>query len=249
MERIQMKSFKIFRRSKQLCQVGNIYRSTHSSLPFIVSREILPVEQENIQFIQQLIRERVEVQQMLEAKKMSELELVVIQQRASETRAKIQASLDRANAIVAAIWEPILVIDRDLQIVTANHAYDRMFEVGDTLVSSASHSLRQTVLDRLWMIPGLKPCLEDIFEHDTYFKNYSVEQTFDRIGQRSLLLSARQIHNPTDEPLILLTIVDTTRPQLEIHRWKERNDRPRYHSRESIDLAIGSNSISNLVQL
>jgi two-component system, chemotaxis family, CheB/CheR fusion protein len=153
---------------------------------------------------------------MLEVNKTSELELVAIQQKSIETRAKIQASLDRANAIVAAIWEPILVIDRDFQIVTANQAYDRMFEVGATLIAEASHRLRQTVLDKLWMIPELRPSLEEIFEYDTYFKNYPVEQTFDRIGQRSLLLSARQIHNPTDEPLIMLTIVDTTRPQIEI---------------------------------
>jgi two-component system, chemotaxis family, CheB/CheR fusion protein len=214
-----MKSFKICRRSKQLVQAS---RSTQSYLPFIVSREILPVEQENIQFIQQLISERAELKQMLEAKKTSELELIAIQQRTNEIRVNIQASLDRANAIVAAIWEPILVIDRDFQIVTANHAYDRMFEIGATLVTAASHRLRQTVLDKLWTIPGLRLCLEDIFEHDTYFKNYPVEQTFDRIGQRSGLLSARQIHNPTDEPLILLTIVDATRPQIELPRWNER---------------------------
>jgi PAS domain-containing protein len=249
MERIQMKSFKVFRRSKQLLQVGNIYRSTQSYLPFVVSREILPFEQENIQFIQQLFRERTELKLMLDARKTSDLEIVSIRQRASETRAKIQASLDRANAIIAAIWEPILVIDRDFQVITANHAYDRMFEVGATLIAAASHRLRQTVLDKLWTIPGLRPCLEDIFEHDTYFKNYPVEQTFDRIGQRSLLLSARQIHNPTDETLIILTIVDTTRPQIEIHRRNERDDRSSYHSREITDLEIGSNSISNLIQL
>jgi two-component system, chemotaxis family, CheB/CheR fusion protein len=154
---------------------------------------------------------------MLEARKMNDLNIVAIRQRASETRAKVQVSLDRANAIVAAIWEPILVIDRDFQVVTVNHAYDRMFKVGTTLIATTSHSLRQIVLDKLWTISGLKPSLEEIFEHDTYFRNYPVEQTFDRIGQRSLLLSARQIHNPTDEPLIILTIVDTNHPQLEIH--------------------------------
>jgi two-component system, chemotaxis family, CheB/CheR fusion protein len=230
MEGIQMKSFKIFRQSKQLFKGNNIYRSTQSYLPFIVSGEILPIEQENIQFVQQLVRERAELQQMLEVKKTSELELIAIQHKSSEIRAKIQASLDRANAIVAAIWEPILVIDRDFQIVTANHAYDRMFEVGATLLATASHRLRQTVLDKFWMIPGLRPSLEGIFQHDTYFKNYPVEQTFDRIGTRSMLLSARQIHNPTDEPLILLTIVDTTRPQLELG----------CHSHEITDPAIGS---------
>jgi PAS domain-containing protein len=242
MERIQMKSFKIFRRLRKLAQIGNIYRSTQSYLPFIVSREILPVEQENIRFVQQLIRERAEVQQMLEVKKTSELELIAIQQKSSETRANIQASLDRANAIVAAIWEPILVIDRDFQIITANRAYDRLFEIGATLIDTASHRLRQTVLDKLWMISGLRPCLEDIFEHDTYFRNYPVEQTFDRIGQRSLSLSAKQLHNPTDEPLILLTIVDTTRPQLELLRRNERDAQPCCHSHEITVPAIGSNS-------
>jgi PAS domain-containing protein len=249
MERIQMKSFKIFKRSKQLFQIGYIARSTRSHLPFIASREILPIEQENSQSIQQLIRERAEVQQMLEANKKSEIELIAIQQKSSEIRAKIQASLDRANAIVAAIWEPILVLDRDFQIVTANHAYDRMFEVGATLLAAASHRLRQTVLDKLWTIPELRPSLEEIFEQDTYFKNYPVEQTFDRIGARNMLLSARQIHNPTDEPLILLTIVDTTRPQLEIPGWNERDDRSNCHSDEITVPAIDSHSISNLIQL
>jgi PAS domain-containing protein len=228
-----MKSFKIFRRSNQLVRVGNIYRSTQSHLPFIVSREILPIEQENIKFIQQLISERANLKYMLEARKTSDLEIKAIQQRSNEIRARIQASLDRANAIIAAIWEPILIIDRDFQVITANHAYDRLFEVGATLVGAASHRLRQTVLDQLWTIPGLRLCLEDIFEHDTYFKNYAIERTFDRIGQRRVLLSARQIQNPNDEPLILLTIVDTTRPQ---------------YSREITDPAIESNSISNLIQ-
>jgi PAS domain-containing protein len=216
MEVIQMKSFKILRQSKQLVRVVNIARSTQSYLPFIVSREILPVEQENIRFVRQLIRERAEVQKMVEARKMSDLEIAANQQRSIETRAIIQASLDRANAIVAAIWDPILVIDRDFQIVTANQAYDRLFEIGATLISAASHRLRQTVLDKLSTIPELRPSLEEIFEQDTYFKNYPIEQTFDRIGQRNLLLSARQIPNPTDEPLILLTIVDVTRPRLEL---------------------------------
>jgi two-component system, chemotaxis family, CheB/CheR fusion protein len=149
---------------------------------------------------------------MFELRKINDLEALAIQQQVSKIRAEIQASVDRTNEIVSAIWEPILVIDRDFQVVTANHAYDRMFEVGDTLASSASHSLRQTVLDKLWTIPELKPFLEDIFEHDSYFKNYSIECLFDRIGQRSISLSARQIPNHTDEPLILLTIVDTTPP-------------------------------------
>jgi two-component system, chemotaxis family, CheB/CheR fusion protein len=216
MEVIQMKSFKLLRQSKQLVRVGNIDRSTQSYLPFIVSREILPVEQENIRFVRQLIRERAEVQKMVEARKMSDLEIAAIQQKSIEDRARIQASLDRANAIVSAIWDPILVIDRDFQIVTANQAYDRLFEIGATLISAASHRLRQTVLDKLSTIPELRPSLEEIFEQDTYFKNYPIEQTFDRIGQRNLLLSARQIPNPTDEPLILLTIVDVTRPRLEL---------------------------------
>jgi hypothetical protein len=151
---------------------------------------------------------------VLEAIKMSELEIGVIQQRSSEIRAGIRASIELAKAIVTASLEPILAIDRDFQVVTANHAYDRMFELQFTPLKEVSHRLRQTVLEKLWTIPELKPSLEDIFRHGTYFKNYAIEQTFDRIGQRRILLSAQQMYHTTDEPLILLTIVDTTRPQL-----------------------------------
>jgi nitrogen-specific signal transduction histidine kinase len=179
---------------------------------------------------------------MFEARKPSDLEILATQYKANEIRVKIQASLNRVNKIVAASWEPIIAIDRDFQIVTANHAYDRLFEIGVTLISAASHSLRQTVLDKLWTIPELKPFLEDIFEHDSYFKNYSIECLFDRIGQRNISLSARQIPNPTDEPLILLTIVDTTPPKLEITRWEDRGNRSCCRHKVT-DLEIGSNSI------
>lgn len=179
--------------------------------------------------------------------KMSEQEILAIQQRSSEIRARIRASIKLAQAIVTASLEPILAIDRDFQVVTANHAYDRMFELKFTPVNEVSHRSRQAVIDKLWTIPELRPSLEDIFEHDNYFKNYPVEQTFDRIGLRSILLSARQMYNTTDEPLILLTIVDTTCPPLQIHHRNEREDRVSCHNHEITAPAIGFNTISNLI--
>ena len=204
-----MTSFKIFKRSRKLFPIGNIYRSVQQRLLVAASQEILPDDRANIRFVRRLAADRAYLQAIIAEQKTRDREIAATQEALKIDRAKIQASLDRANAIFAAIWEPILVLDRKLRIVKSNQAFDRLFELEPTQVVGQS-------IDK-WAIQALRPCLEDIFEHDSYFKNYAVEQTFEQIGHRSLLLSARRIHNPTDEPLVLLTIVDTTRTeQLEV---------------------------------
>ena len=109
--------------------------------------------------------DRAYLQAIIAEQKTRDREIAATQEALKTDRAKIQASLDRANAIFAAIWEPILVLDRQLRIVRSNQAFDRLFELKPTQVIGQS-------IDK-WAIQALRPCLEDIFEHDSYFKNYA----------------------------------------------------------------------------
>jgi two-component system, chemotaxis family, CheB/CheR fusion protein len=129
---------------------------------------------------------------------------------------EMQASRDYAKAIVATIIEPLIVLDRNFQIVTANPAFYRMFEVTETQVQG---QLLQNLGNNQWRIPGLRSRLNNVFRTNTSFQDYEVEHTFEQIGHKTMLLNALQIYNSGGEPLLLLTIVDIThRKQLEAER-------------------------------
>jgi two-component system, chemotaxis family, CheB/CheR fusion protein len=129
---------------------------------------------------------------------------------------EMQAARDYAKAIVKAMIEPLLVFDRDFQILTANRAFYEMFAFVPTQVEG---QLLQNLGDEQWQIPGLRSRLEQVFLTDTPIQNYEVEHTFEQIGSKTMVLNAIQIYNSGGEPLILLTIVDITqRKQLETER-------------------------------
>jgi two-component system, chemotaxis family, CheB/CheR fusion protein len=129
---------------------------------------------------------------------------------------EMQASRDYAKAIVATIIEPLIVLDRNFQIVTANPAFYQMFEVTDTQIEG---QLLQNLGNNQWRIPGLRSRLENVFRTNTPFQDYEVEHTFEQIGRKTMVLNALQIYNAGGEPLLLLTIVDIThRKQLEAER-------------------------------
>ncbi len=145
------------------------------------------------------------------------VEIDELKQRAQE----IQVARDYANAIVETVWEPLIVLDRDLRIVTVNHAFYEMFEFTPPQVVGR-------LLDELehgrWRILGLRSWLEGLFYHATQVEDFEVEHfevahTFERIGQRTLQLNARQIPAVGNSQLILLAIVDITqRKQLDTER-------------------------------
>ncbi len=129
---------------------------------------------------------------------------------------EMQASRDYAKAIVATIIEPLIVLDRQFRIVTANPAFYQMFEVKETQVEG---QLLQNLGNNQWRIPGLQSRLENVFQTNTPFQNYEVEHTFEQIGHKTMLLNALQIYNAGGDPLLLLTIVDITHgKQLEAER-------------------------------
>jgi chemotaxis protein methyltransferase CheR len=120
-----------------------------------------------------------------------------------------------ARAIVDTIQEPLLVLDRDLCVVTANRSFYLTFTMN-----------RQDIQGRpiyalgngQWNIPKLRLLLENIVPHDAVMDAYEVEQNFAGIGRRTMLLNARKVFSEGSfHPTILLSIEDITE-----RRAKER---------------------------
>jgi two-component system CheB/CheR fusion protein len=113
-----------------------------------------------------------------------------------------------AESIVATVREPLLVLDENLHVVSANQAFYRTFQVKqDETVGRALYELG----NRQWDIPALRQLLEDILPQNTTFDDFRVTHEFDQIGRRTMLLNARRILSEAGQTrLILLTIEDIT---------------------------------------
>ncbi len=62
-----------------------------------------------------------------------------------------------------------------------------------------------------WDIPRLRHLLEQVLPEKSQFNDFEVQHSFERIGQRTMLLNARKLHREGGRPgLILLAIEDIT---------------------------------------
>jgi PAS domain S-box-containing protein len=113
-----------------------------------------------------------------------------------------------AQAIVDTIHDPLLVLDQNLHVVTANRSFYQTF-------SMAFQNVRGRPLyglgDGQWDIPELRLLLFDIASQHTVMQAYEVERDFPNVGRRTMLLNAREVFNHSNsEKLILLAIEDIT---------------------------------------
>jgi two-component system, chemotaxis family, CheB/CheR fusion protein len=128
----------------------------------------------------------------------------------------VEAARAYAEAIVTTVQIPLIVIESDFRINTANRSFCDTFQVSQ---QETAQSLLFDLSNGQWNIPGLKPLLEDIFANDTILQNFEVEQQFEQIGYKIMLLNALKIFSTENTPRILLSIEDITdRKQFEAER-------------------------------
>jgi two-component system, chemotaxis family, CheB/CheR fusion protein len=130
--------------------------------------------------------------------------------------ATIEAARNYAEAIVETVQVPLLVLETDFRVNTANRSFCETFQVSH---QKTARSLIFELGNGQWDIPGLRGQLEDIFANDTILQNFEVEHHFEQIGQKIMLLNALKIIGVGDTPRILLSIQDITeRKQFEAER-------------------------------
>jgi PAS domain S-box-containing protein len=128
----------------------------------------------------------------------------------------IDAVSEFAENILNTVREPLLVLDKELRVIKANHSFFDFFKV------TSNETIGTLIYDlgnRQWNIPKLKELLETILPEKSTFDDYEVEHDFPTIGRRIMLLNARQIERAFGkEKIILLAIEDITeRKKMEIN--------------------------------
>lgn len=118
----------------------------------------------------------------------------------------VQLARELAENVVDTLQKPLLVLDSQLQVVTANRAFYGFFNV--TVADTVGHKIYD-LGNGQWNIPALQELLEIILPRDQTVEGFWVEHDFPLIGHHKIHLNARRIVGKTSGPsLILLTMAE-----------------------------------------
>src|SRR4030067_2942537 len=145
-------------------------------------------------------------------------ELVGLRQRItnlekSETERKraevaLREAFRYAENIVKTVRDPLVVLDIDLKILSANRSFYNTFKVTpDETIGNFIYDLG----NQQWDIPRLRTLFEEILPISTQFDNFQVDHDFPIIGRKIMLRSEeRRVGKEIGTQMILLAIEDIT---------------------------------------
>ena len=128
---------------------------------------------------------------------------------------QIKSALDAASAaqkfaesVIEAVRHPMLVLDKDLRVVSASAAYREVFQVTEKeLIGNLLYRLG----NGQWGVPELRAKLEEVMSHGNQFNDLVITHDFPGIGNCSMSVSGRQIPaGAGNEAMVLMQIEDTT---------------------------------------
>lgn len=114
-----------------------------------------------------------------------------------------------AESVVDTLREPIVILNEDFTIHSANKAFYNTFQTTpEETIGEHIYELEGGYLN----IPALKTLLENILPQRNPFENFDVTHEFPRLGKKALILNARRVDREEDRPeYILLAMEDVTR--------------------------------------
>lgn len=132
-------------------------------------------------------------------------ELITVNEELLNRNEQLIEARNYAEAIIRTVQIPLLILDRNLTVKTANRSFFQMFKVSEeATVGKFIYDLG----NGQWNIPTLHKLLHEILPKNNVFDNYEIEHTFPFIGHKIMLLNARRFYK--DGENILLAIEDIT---------------------------------------
>ncbi|MFZ0931200.1 MAG: PAS domain-containing protein, partial [Syntrophobacteraceae bacterium] len=124
------------------------------------------------------------------------------------TQARAGDAEEFAQSVVETVREPLLILDGDFRVVSANKAF---FETFRTARQESEGVFIYELGNGQWNIPALRELLEKVISEKSSFRDFRVEHDFPLIGRKVLVLNARRIEQRGIRPhLILLAMEDIT---------------------------------------
>jgi two-component system CheB/CheR fusion protein len=130
---------------------------------------------------------------------------VTDRKRAAE---QMHAAKNLAEKIVETVRVPLLVLDPNLKVISANAQFCRKFK---TTRGETEHQRIYDLGRGRWNIPRLRELLEQIVPDNHSVDDFKVEHDFPGIGVKKMVLNAHLIQEEGDrQGMILLSIEDIT---------------------------------------
>jgi two-component system CheB/CheR fusion protein len=135
-------------------------------------------------------------------------ELIIVNQELYDRNDQLNLSRLYAESIVTTIREPLIILNKDLRVRSANKSFYTKFQTSEEVTEG---KLLYDLGNKQWDIPALRKMLEEILPEKTSIVDYEVVHNFPGMGGRTMLLNASQIFRDNNEDkLILLAIEDIT---------------------------------------
>ncbi|MEO8576463.1 MAG: response regulator [Gemmatimonadales bacterium] len=112
-----------------------------------------------------------------------------------------------AQDIVDTVREPLLMLDTNLRVQSANRAFYETFDVSP---GETENQLIYQLGNGQWDIPDLRTLLEDVIPTSSVFNDFELEHTFPKIGRRVMLLNGRKLRAGSHSAIIVLAMEDVT---------------------------------------
>jgi len=161
-------------------------------------------------------------------------ELTIVNHEIISLNELVTEARDYSEAIIATIHEPLLILDKNLRVKSANKSFYKNFKVKE---AETEGMLLYDLGNGQWNIPRLRELLDDIIPKNSHFQDFELKHNFPGIGEKIMLLNASRIIQKTQqEQLILLAIEDIT-------------DQARYYLKEKYSLSLIEASRDPLVTI
>ncbi|MEP7236782.1 MAG: chemotaxis protein CheB [Ferruginibacter sp.] len=201
------KDLRIKQLELELAQVRDDMRSITEDQE-TVNEELQSANEELLSSSEELQSLNEEMETSKEELQSTNEELTVVNQEMIGLNEQVTEARDYAEAIVATVHQPLLVLNKNLRIKSANDSFYKTFQVSER---DTEDRLIYELGSKQWNTPALRDMLEDILPNKTKFENFELTYVFPNIGARTMLLNAREItRDKDDEKLILLAIEDIT---------------------------------------
>ncbi len=152
----------------------------------------------------------------------SNKEITLINQELIDLNEEVTEKRNFAEAIISTIRESLLVLDKDLKVISANSSFYKTFQVGET---ETEGKLIYELGNKQWDIPTLRDLLEEMLPEKESLVDYEMTHTFESIGERTMLLNAREIKRENGaKKMILLAIEDVTLRKQALENVAESRD-------------------------